>query len=165
MPVTPRPHRRSRPIGALAAAGASVLAALVTGCSGSSGSTQDFCREVRRVPALESVLARFSETDPDVLADRIDKARDAYGALADAAPDEIRDETEDVVELVDEVLDAVADHPDDPAKASAQLRGAMAAHRDVEASRRAVTAYAAKACDVELDAAITPPSAASTSGD
>lgn len=123
-------------------------------CTDDAGSAEAFCTEVKQVPSLESVLARFSEADPDVLADRIAKARAAYDELAAAAPPEIEEETERVVALVDATLDAVEDHPDDPAKASAQLRKAVAGLDGVEADRTAVADYAQTTCDVQLDATL-----------
>ena len=146
----PRSPRRTAPLAVAAILASGVLA----GCSRSSGSTEAFCTQVEKVPALEAVLARFSEADPDVLSDRIAKARTAYDALADAAPDEIADETDQVVSLVDDILTAVEQHPTDPAKASAQLRAAMAQHKGVEADRAKVTAYAKEQCGVQLDATL-----------
>ncbi len=49
------------------AASAAVVLVGATSCSKPAGSTKAFCAQVRQVPALESVLARFSETDPDLL--------------------------------------------------------------------------------------------------
>jgi hypothetical protein len=138
------------------------VAVAPSGCSRSSGSTEAFCREVRQVPALESVLNRFSEADPDLLADRIAKARAAYERLADAAPGEIRDETAQVVELVDAVLQAVEDHPSDPAAAADQLREAVADQPEAERSRAEVAAFAQERCDVRLDPTLAPSSGSST---
>lgn len=138
------------------------LAVAGVGCSRSSGSEEAFCAQVAEVPALESVLARFSEADPDVLADKIVKARAAYDALADAAPSEIDDETDDVVAMVDATLQAVEDHPDDPAAAADQLRDAVADQPDIEASRAAVAAYAQDECDVRLDPSLAPAGDGST---
>ena len=104
-----------------------------------------------RNASLEAALTRFSEADPDVLAERIDQARDAYDALADAAPSEIDAETDDVVALVDEVLTAVEDHPTDPEAAADQLRDAMADHPDAAASQATVSEFAKTECDVTLD--------------
>ncbi|WP_421119246.1 hypothetical protein ACE2AJ_18050 [Aquihabitans daechungensis] len=147
------------------AARALAAALLLTGlgaCTEDSGSTEAFCTRVKEVPALESVLARFSEADPDVLADRIAKARSAYDDLADAAPPEIADETDEVVSLVNDILDAVEQHPTDPAKASAQLRTAVAAHEGVASDRSKVADYAQDECDVQLDAALTEGSASTS---
>lgn len=128
-----------------------VLAAAATSCGGDEGSTASFCAEVAEVPALETVLARFSEADPQVLQDRIDRARSAYEDLADAAPEAIASETDEVVKLVDEVLAAVEDHPSDPAAAADQLRVVMAEHEGVDAARRDVAAFAQEECDLRLD--------------
>ena len=140
-----------RRIAAAAAAVATIAAGGLGACTTEPGSTEAFCREVRKAPSLEAVLNRFSETDPDVLAERIDRARDAYEALAEAAPSEIDAETDDVVALVDEVLTAVEDHPTDPAAAADQLREAMADHPDAEASQAAVSEFALTECGVTLD--------------
>jgi hypothetical protein len=140
-----------------------LLAGALGGCTSDGGSTKAFCTRVKQVPALETVLARFSEADRDVLADRIAKARTAYAELADAAPKEIADETDEVVSLVDDILDAVEEHPTDPAKASAQLRKAMAAHEDVASDRAAVAGYAEDECGVHLDATLTEGSTSTTS--
>jgi hypothetical protein len=131
-------------------------------CSDDAGSPEAFCAQVEQVPSLESVLSRFSEADPDLLADRIAKARAAYDELAEAAPAEIEDETDQVVALVDAILDAVEEHPDDPAKASAQLRTAMADHEGVEADRAKVADYAQATCDVQLDATLSEGGATSS---
>jgi hypothetical protein len=140
---------------ALAIAALVLATGSITGCTSDSGSTEDFCAQVKKVPSLEAVLSRFSEADRDVLQGRIDKARAAYQDLADAAPAEIDEETDQVVSLVDAVLDAVEQHPNDPAKASAQLRKAMADHKAVEADRAKVAAYAQRHCDVQLDATLS----------
>ena len=152
------------PRAAVLALAAAVLLTTSTlaGCTSDSGSTEEFCTQVEKVPALESALARFSETDPDILTDRIAKARDSYDALAEAAPPEIADETEQVVSLVHAILDAVEEHPTDPAKASAQLRKAMADHEAVDADRAKVAAFAQDECGVQLDATLTEGSATSS---
>lgn len=146
--------RRSPRRAALALTTCLVLAT-VAGCTEDSGSTKAFCARVKQVPALETVLDRFSEADPDALADRIDKARTAYDDLAAAAPKQIADQTDQVVSLVDAILDAVEQNPTDPAKASAQLRKAVAAHEGVDADRAEVAAFAQDRCDVRLDATLT----------
>lgn len=142
------------PRASLAALCATALLA-TAGCTHSSGSTTAFCEQVAQVPALETVLARFSETDPGELRTRIDKARSAYHALGSAAPSEIHDETAQVVDLVDDILDAVADNPDDPVKAADQLRKAMADHKGVAGARTKVAAYAERHCKVQLDPTLT----------
>jgi hypothetical protein len=148
-----------RPIAVLLVA----LGALApAGCSRSKGSTEAFCAQVKQVPSLESVLDRFSEADPAVLADRIVKARHAYDDLADAAPGEIRDEARDVVALVDAVLQAVEDHPTDPAAAAKQLRAEVADHPKATASRQKVAAFAQDECHVRLDPTLAPSSGAPT---
>ena len=123
----------------------------VSACTGTTGSAEDFCDEVAKVPALEAVLARFSEADPQVLQDRIDRARAAYEALAEAAPDAIDDETDQVVELVDAILASVEDHPTDPAAAANQLRRVVAQHAEVDQARAKVTEYAQDECGIRLD--------------
>ncbi len=147
--------RRSSRGAALALTTLALLGGTATGCSKETGSTKAFCAQVKQVPALETVLDRFSEADPDALADRIEKARTAYDDLADAAPAQIADETDQVVSLVDAILEAVEQHPTDPAKASAQLRKAVAAHKGVDADRAEVAAFAQRHCDVRLDATLT----------
>lgn len=137
-----------------AAALAACLLLLASGCSKDEGSTEAFCAQVKQVPALETVLDRFSEADPAVLADRIEQARTAYADLADAAPEEIAEPTEAVVDLVDATLDAVEDHPTDPSAASAQLRKAVAASKGIDADRKEVAAFAQDRCDVRLDATL-----------
>ena len=111
--------RRSPQRAALALTATLLLTGAVAGCTDDSGSTEAFCAQVKQVPALESVLSRFSEADRDVLADRIEKARTAYEELAETAPKAIADETDQIVSLVEAILDAVEEHPTDPAKASA----------------------------------------------
>ena len=135
----------------MAALALAFAAVAMSSCTDDGGATEDFCAEVQSLPSLESVLSRFSDADPDVLAERIDQAREAYHDLADAAPTEVAAATEDVVDLVDAILDAVADHPEDPAAAADQLRAAVAEHPEVETSRAEVAAFAEGRCDVELD--------------
>lgn len=151
----PRPTRAARSA-AVSLAVALVAALGIAGCSSSSGSQEAFCAQVAQVPALESVLARFSEADPDVLADKIDKARAAYEELAAAAPGEIDDEVDEVVAMVDATLEAVEDHPDDPAAAADQLREAVADRPDLDDARTKVAAYAQDECDVRLDPTLAP---------
>lgn len=154
--------RRSPQRAALALTATLLLTGAVAGCTDDSGSTEAFCAQVKQVPALESVLSRFSEADRDVLADRIEKARTAYEELAETAPKAIADETDQIVSLVEAILDAVEEHPTDPAKASAQLRRAMADHKGVDADRAKVAAFAQDECGVQLDATLTEGTAAST---
>jgi hypothetical protein len=137
---------------------AALAVGLATGsaCSGPSGSKEAFCEEVSQVPALESVLARFSEADPEVLQDRIDRARAAYEELADAAPGAIRDDADAVVGLVDEILAAVEDHASDPAAAADQLRDVMDEHEGVDRARQQVATYAQDECGVRLDPTLGP---------
>ncbi len=146
--------RFARPA-ALALAASLLLATALGACTKDSGSKAEFCARVKEVPALESVLARFSEADADVLADRIAKARAAYDDLANAAPPKIADETDEVVSLVNDILDAVEQHPTDPAKAAARVRTAMAEHKGVAADRAEVADYAQDECGVQLDATLT----------
>jgi hypothetical protein len=141
---------------------AGAVALVAPACGGDGGSQEAFCAEVAEVPALESVLARFSEADPQVLADRIERARAAYQDLADAAPDAIGDETDDVVEVVEEIFAAVEDHPTDPSAAADQLRVVMADHPEVEAARREVADYALEACGLRLDPTLGSSDDAST---
>ena len=147
-------HRTLRPA-ALAALTSLLVVGTLAGCSHHSGSTEAFCARVRKVPALESVLVRFSESDPDVLKDHISKARTAYDSLEADAPSEIAGETKAVVSLVDDILDAVEQNPGDPAKAAAQLRKAMARHQGVDKQRAKLTSYAQDTCNVKLDATLT----------
>ncbi len=156
--------RRAPRSAALALATTAMLATgAIAGCTTDSGSTKEFCAQIEKVPALESVLARFSEADRGVLDDRIAKARAAYDDLADAAPPAIAEETGQVVGLVNAILDAVEEHPTDPAKASAQLREAMTDHEGIDADRSKVAAFAQDECDVQLDATLTEGTATSTS--
>ena len=141
-------------LAAALAGAAALLATVAAGCTKDAGSTKAFCARVKEVPALETVLDRFTEADPSVLDDRIEKARTAYAELADAAPKAIADETDEVVSLVDDILDAVEENPTDQAKASAQLRKAMAAHEGIDADRAKVAAFAQDHCDVQLDATL-----------
>jgi hypothetical protein len=120
-------------------------------CADDDGSVEEFCAELKALPALESVLSRFSEADPEQLADSIERARSAYHDLEDAAPGAIHNETQTVVNLVDEVLDAVDRNPDDPQAAADEVRSAMDEHPDVEPARTAVARYAEAECKVELD--------------
>ena len=143
-----------RPLAALVLS-ALLGAAALAGCSKPTGSEEKFCDQVRKVPALESVLARFSEIDVDVLQERIDKARAAYEELAVAAPSAIDVQTDEVVGLVDAILDAVEENPTDPAKASEQLRTAMADHDGIGDARAEVASYAEEECGVQLDATLT----------
>lgn len=151
--MTSHPARRRLALGALGVIGVVGLGA--AGCSSEPGSTAAFCDQVDEVPALEAVLARFSETDPAVLQDRIDKARDAYEELAEAAPSKIQSDTAEVVALVDEILVAVEEHPGDPAEAADQLRAAMDEHPDAAAARDRVAAFAEDRCDIVLDPVLT----------
>ena len=134
----------------------------LSACTDSPGSKDDFCEQGAKVPSLEAVLSRFSETDPDVLAERIDNARAAYADLASAAPSAIDSETDSVVALVDDVLNAVEDNPEDPAKAAAQLREAMVTHEDVDDAQVTVAAYALDECGVRLDATLGDEAASTT---
>ncbi|MFN8019279.1 MAG: hypothetical protein U0P45_14320 [Acidimicrobiales bacterium] len=145
------PARRHAPrIAALLLAAGAATASL-SACTKDSGSTAEFCTQVQAVPSLETVVTRFSETDPAVLDDRIDRARAAYHDLEDAAPKEIHGDTAEVVAVVDAVLDAVAAHPSDPAKATDALRTEVKRHPKVGAARARVVRYAKAECDVTLD--------------
>lgn len=137
----------------MAIAAALALGALAgVGCSRDAGSAEDFCRQVRVAPSLESELSRYFDGRSD--ADRLAQVRRAYDDLAEAAPDAIRDDAAAVRDLVDEVIGAARAHPDDRAKAADQVRAAMARHRDAIGSSAALTAYAAERCDVRLDPSV-----------
>ncbi|MCB1030194.1 MAG: hypothetical protein KDA95_02590 [Acidimicrobiales bacterium] len=137
--------------------GVALVALTLTSCSEQQGSTKDFCAQVKKVPAIESVLNRFTESDPAVLKERIEKASSAYQALVDSAPSEISDDVKILVAVVDETLDAAADNPDDQIAAANQLRKAMTKHPDAEKARASVATFAEKNCGIRLDPSLTKP--------
>lgn len=128
----------------------------VASCTKDEGSVEAFCREVRVVPPLASVVSGFTEADQDGLARRLDDAAAAYGRLADTAPAEVRREVDDMVSLVDEVLDAVRGNGGDAEATAADIRKAMSAHTGAAASSAAVAAYARRHCEVDLNPTVPP---------
>ncbi|CAN5408917.1 hypothetical protein BH10ACT1_BH10ACT1_18720 [soil metagenome] len=126
----------------------------VAACSKDSGSEAEFCREVKEIPTLDSVVAGFADTEPSALDARLDDASAAYAALRRSAPDDIADSVDEVTDLVDAVIDAVRSHPDDPEAAAAQLRTAVEDHPGGAAASEQVVAYASEHCQVELDPSV-----------
>lgn len=127
------------------------LVAAVSGCSDELGSEEAFCRQVRRLPPLESVISGFSEADPAELANRMERAGSAYRELRSVAPSGIRVSVGDMVDLVDAVLGAVEAHQDDPQAAVEALRTAVGQHPDAPQASRRVVDYSAETCDVALN--------------
>lgn len=128
-----------------------LLAFGVPACSRQQGSQAAFCREVRQAPDLRATLSGFSDADPAELGTRLTTAREAYERLRRAAPGPIRSDTREVVALVDDIIAAVYDHPDDPDAVVSQARRSVAARPGAAEAARSVTAYAARACNLELD--------------
>lgn len=135
------------------AAATAILLALLTmaGCSRDHGSQEAFCKEIKRVPSLDTVVEGFSDADPQELSARLKAANASYAALQKAAPKEIRSQVGEVEDLVDVVTQAVEDHHDDPEAAAAQVRRAMASHPDAKTATVAVAKYAKTNCDVDLN--------------
>jgi hypothetical protein len=138
---------------ALAALAVGALVAGAGACSRDQGSAEDFCRDVKVAPSLESELNRFFDGRSD--ADRLATVGQAYRDLAGAAPSAIRDDARAVRDLVDEVIAAAKAHPDDRTKAADQVRAAMARHKGAAGSAAALSTYAAKRCDVRLDPTVS----------
>ena len=132
------------------------------GCTKDEGSVAAFCREVRVVPPLASVVSGFTEADQDGLARRLDDASAAYGRLADAAPGSVRHEVDDMVSLVDAVLTAVRGNGGDAEATAADIRKAVAAHTSAAASSATVAAYARRHCEVDLNPTVPPDETSST---
>lgn len=128
-----------------------VLASAIAGCTDDGGSEDAFCREVRSLPPLDSVINGFSEADPGQLETRLTRASSAYEDLRAAAPSEIRGSVGDMVDLVDAVLDAVEANRDDPEAAVDALRTAVVENPDAPLASRRVVDYAADSCDVVLN--------------
>lgn len=148
----PRPWSR-----AASAAVVLVLAAAGgTACTKDQGSTEAFCREVRLVPPLASVVSGYAEADPATLDQRLDEAAAAYRRLADAAPSDVRGDVRTMTDLVDAVLDAVRANDGDPDATAADLRAAMKRHEGAQAASLAVAAFARTHCDVELNPTVPP---------
>ena len=136
----------------LAAATAILLLVLAsTACSRDHGSKAAFCKEIKRVPSLDTVVQGFSDADPQELTARLKAANASYAALHKAAPKEIRGQVGEVEDLVDVVTTAVQDHHDDPEAAASQIRKAMASHPDAKKATVAVAKYAKANCDVDLN--------------
>ena len=141
-------ERAGRGLGATIAAFA--LAASITGCTHQAGSEAAFCREVKQVPALSTVLEGYRNASPDELKARLASTRAEYAALAHAAPAEIHGDVAQVVTLVDAVIDAVAAHPTDQQAIAGDLRKQVAAHPGASAATTAMGAYTSAHCHVDL---------------
>lgn len=132
---------------ALVAGGASGL----TACGDDSGSEEAFCRQVTDLPPLDAAIDDFSEADATELGRRLSSTAEAYDALRDAAPDDIRGSVDEVVDLVDAILDAVEADAEDPEKVADALRDAVLEHPGAADASTRVVAYAADRCDVQLN--------------
>lgn len=140
-----------------------VLALVVSvSCSTDHGSQDAFCRQIRKVPPLASVISGFADDDPTELRTRLDDARTAYTDLRDAAPEDIRDDVDATVDLVDAVIDAVAANGTDPEAVAAEVRSAVKLHPGAATSSTKVAAYAKQRCAVELNPTVPADSGAST---
>jgi hypothetical protein len=121
-PAAPRSWSRA----ALAVVAVLALGALGgAACSKDEGSTEAFCREVRLVPPLASVVSGYAEADPATLDQRLDEAAAAYRRLAEAAPSDVRGDVRTMTDLVDAVLDAVRANDGDPDATAADLRSTL----------------------------------------
>ncbi len=145
--------------------GAMAVAALVaglTGCTDDGGSPEAFCKAVKAVPSLESVVTGFDDADRTELTARLDAAEDAYGELRSTAPGEIDDDVDDVVDLVDAVIDAVRRHRADPEAVAAQVRRSVGDHPDAAAAATRLGDYGSKTCKVELNPVVEGDTATTT---
>ena len=131
-------------------------------CSKEGGSQEAFCRDLRKVPTLESVVADYADSDPDELQHRLDEARDAFDQLRSSAPEEIDGDVDEMVALVDDVLDAVERHRDDPDAVAKDLRTAMKGRLGAAKASLRVAAYGATKCNVTLNPAELPPESTTT---
>ncbi|MCU1496833.1 MAG: hypothetical protein JWM47_786 [Acidimicrobiales bacterium] len=127
-----------------------LVVAVVGGCTKETGSEAEFCREVKRIPPLETVVTGFVNTDPVALGARLDDAEAAYDALLDAAPGEIRGSVREMNSLVDAVIAAVRRHPDDPEAAASELRKALLSNRGGATASAKVVRYTGEHCGLDL---------------
>ena len=155
-----------RPSPALLVAALLTVTALgpLAACSKSSGSTADFCADLKKTPTLESVLTGYADIDPAELADRLDAAKEGFDQLRDSAPSEIDGDVDEMVSLVDDVLAAVKRHKDDPEAVAGDLRQAVRGRLGAAKASLRVAAYGATKCDVKLNPAEIPPETTSTTG-
>jgi hypothetical protein len=146
------PRRRGRTRILAAGLAALVLSTSAAACTDDdTGSVAEFCKQVKRLPPLDTVLRGYSGLDAQELQARLDAARTGYDDLADAAPGDIGDDVDRVAELVRLVVRAVADHPDDPDAVAREVqRGTREISGSATASQR-VVAYAKDHCQVDLD--------------
>ncbi|MEO6630003.1 MAG: hypothetical protein ABIP03_15715 [Aquihabitans sp.] len=137
-----------------------LLAALgavgVGACSKDQGSQAAFCRQIRTVPPLASVISGYANEDPTELQSRLGAARLAYTQLGEAAPKEIADDVEISLDLVEAVIDAVATKGDDPEAVAAQIRRVVKADTGASAASTRVADYAEKNCNVDLNPTVPP---------
>jgi hypothetical protein len=132
-----------------AALGATLLLTF-TACGddgGGGSSTQAFCDDARDFQALDAAFS--NDETPD-----FDQARRAAEALADSAPDEIKDDAETVRDKFVEIADALdgVDLSDDTAVLQA-LDDANIELDDAEATRAGdnVQAFAEEECNIRFD--------------
>lgn len=158
----------TRKTAAIVAATAATMALGSVGCTADSGSEEAFCRQVKDLPPLDSVITGFSEADPAELAERLESAAASYAELRDAAPGEIRESVRAVVDLVDAVIEGVGRNPDDPEATADELRAAVVDHPGAPLAAARVVDYAQEHCDLQLDPSLdeegptTPGAAGST---
>ena len=120
-------------------------------CTKDSGSKTEFCRQIKRAPALGTVVSGFADTDRSTLDDRLDDVSKAYAALRDAAPDDVRGDVNEMSDLVDALVASIRAHPDDPEAAADAARKAVVANPGGVTSAVKVTDYASKQCGVQLN--------------
>lgn len=128
-----------------------IIGGAAVGCTEDAGTAKAFCKQVAKVPPLDTVVEGFASADPDELTGRLEGARQAYQALADAAPGDINGSTEALVDLVEAVIDGVAAHRTDPEAAADTIRAAVAERPDATEAAAEVAAYAKVRCDVDLN--------------
>ncbi len=141
---------------------AAIAVASAVSCTEDAGTATAFCDRVAKAPALDTVVEDFAGADPDELTDRLEGARRAYRAVADAAPGEINDATEDLVALVEAVIDGIAANPTDPEAAADAIRAAVAERPDGTEAAVDVAAYAKVKCELDLNPVVVETSTTTT---
>jgi hypothetical protein len=126
--------------------------ALAVSCGPRARSTEAFCAQLKVVRDLDEVLAGGS-------ADKVAERAGQLQELQQSAPDEIAPHVSRLAGVTDDLARTMGSVPDPRAAVSDVFSRRQAELPEITASGRAVEAFAASHCEVQLNPAATAPPA------
>jgi hypothetical protein len=145
---SPRSSLHAGAVAALVLAGPALVAGA---CAKPKGSKEELCEQLPDTPALESVLAGFTTTDPDALRASVDDAIERFRDLEAAAPREIKPDVAEVVVVVEEIGEAVKEDPEDREAVADAVRSIALEHTGAAAAALRLADYASRECGIDLN--------------